>query len=70
MLRQNRDFKDGLPRKALIDAFYLIEDKELVGALSPQDVSIVVLIVIDDASLSAAGGTWCPGCKGCFFFFM
>lgn len=31
MLRQNRDFKDGLPRKALIDAFYLIEDKELVG---------------------------------------
>ncbi|HHW4680465.1 MAG TPA: thioredoxin [Xylella taiwanensis] len=31
MLRQNRDFNDGLPRKALIDAFQVIEDKDLVG---------------------------------------
>lgn len=31
MLRIDRDFEDGLPRKALIDAFRVIEDAELVG---------------------------------------
>ena len=31
MLRQNRDFEDGLPRKALIDAFRVIDDAALVG---------------------------------------
>lgn len=31
MLRIDRDFGDGLPRKALIDAFRVIEDAELVG---------------------------------------
>jgi putative thioredoxin len=31
MLRRNRDFDDGLPRKALIDAFRVIDDTELVG---------------------------------------
>ncbi|MCF7222703.1 thioredoxin [Marilutibacter chinensis] len=32
MLRRDRDFEDGLPRKALIDAFRVIEDAALVGA--------------------------------------
>ena len=31
MLRRNRDFADGLPRKALIDAFRVIDDAALVG---------------------------------------
>jgi putative thioredoxin len=31
MLGRNRDFDDGLPRKALIDAFRVIDDAELVG---------------------------------------
>lgn len=31
MLRQDRDFDGGLPRKALIDAFRVIDDAELVG---------------------------------------
>lgn len=30
-LRQDRHFDDGLPRKALIDAFRVIEDEDLVG---------------------------------------
>ena len=32
MLRRDRGFEDGLPRKALIDAFRVIEDEDLVGA--------------------------------------
>ena len=31
MLRRDRGFDDGLPRKALIDAFRIIEDVDLVG---------------------------------------
>lgn len=31
MLRQDRAFDEGLPRKALIDAFRVIEDEDLVG---------------------------------------
>ncbi len=31
MLRRDRQFEDGLPRKALIDAFRVIEDDDLVG---------------------------------------
>lgn len=31
MLKQNRDFEDGLPRKALIEAFDVISDAELVS---------------------------------------
>ncbi len=31
MLRRDRGFDDGLPRKALIDAFRVIEDEDLVG---------------------------------------
>ncbi|KLD76238.1 thioredoxin [Xanthomonas hyacinthi] len=31
MLRQDRSFEEGLPRKSLIDAFRVIEDEDLVG---------------------------------------
>lgn len=31
MLRRNRDYQDGLPRRALIEAFNVISDVELVG---------------------------------------
>jgi putative thioredoxin len=31
MLRRNRDFDDGLPKKALIDAFRVVDDEDLVS---------------------------------------
>ena len=31
MLRRDRNFEDGLPRKALIDAFRVVDDEDLVG---------------------------------------
>ncbi len=31
LLRRDRQFNDGLPRKALIDAFRIVEDEDLVG---------------------------------------
>jgi len=31
MLKRNKTFEEGLPRKALIDAFRIIEDEDLVG---------------------------------------
>ena len=31
MLRRDRGFDDGLPKRALIDAFRIIEDEDLVG---------------------------------------
>jgi len=31
MLRRDRNFEDGLPKKVLIDAFRIIEDEDLVG---------------------------------------
>jgi len=31
MLRRNKAYEDGLPRKALIDAFRVVEDEDLVG---------------------------------------
>ncbi len=31
MLRRDRNFEDGLPRKSLIDAFRIVEDEDLVG---------------------------------------
>ena len=31
MLRRDRGYEDGLPRKALIDAFRVVEDEDLVG---------------------------------------
>ena len=32
MLRRDRNYAEGLPRKALIDAFRIVEDEDLVGA--------------------------------------
>ncbi|HJW45786.1 MAG TPA: thioredoxin [Lysobacter sp.] len=32
MLRRNRGYEEGLPRKALIDAFQIVEDEDLVGS--------------------------------------
>ncbi|MFY2765295.1 thioredoxin [Arenimonas sp. MALMAid1274] len=32
MLRRDRGYQDGLPRKALIDAFRVVEDEDLVGS--------------------------------------
>ena len=32
MLRRDRSYQDGLPKKALIDAFRVVEDADLVGA--------------------------------------
>ena len=34
MLRRDRGLSDGLPRKALIDAFRIVEDEDLVGAIA------------------------------------
>ncbi|MDN5780634.1 MAG: thioredoxin [Luteimonas sp.] len=31
MLRRNREFEDALPKKALIDAFRVVEDEDMVG---------------------------------------
>jgi putative thioredoxin len=31
MLRRDRGFEDGLPKKALIDAFRVVDDEDLVG---------------------------------------
>ncbi|MEO6264433.1 MAG: thioredoxin [Luteimonas sp.] len=31
MLRRDRDFEDSLPKKALIDAFHILDDADLVG---------------------------------------
>ena len=31
MLRRDRQFDDGLPRRALIDAFRILDDEDLVG---------------------------------------
>ena len=31
MLRRNRNWQDGLPKKALIDAFRVVDDEDLVG---------------------------------------
>ena len=31
MLRRDRGYQDGLPRKALIEAFRVVDDEDLVG---------------------------------------
>jgi len=42
MLRRDRGFQDGLPRKALIDAFRIVEDEDLVGRYRRQMSSILL----------------------------
>ena len=41
MLRHDRDFDGGLPRKALIDAFQVIDDAELVGRYRRKMASVL-----------------------------
>lgn len=41
MLRLDKNFEDGLPRKALIDAFQVIEDVDLVGAYRRRMASLL-----------------------------
>ncbi len=41
MLRRDRAFQDGLPRKALIDAFRVVEDEDLVGAYRRKMASVI-----------------------------
>ncbi|MDQ3494813.1 MAG: thioredoxin [Pseudomonadota bacterium] len=43
MLRRDRDFEGGLPRKALIDAFRVVEDAELVGRYRRQMSSLLLV---------------------------
>ncbi|HEU0152819.1 MAG TPA: thioredoxin [Arenimonas sp.] len=41
MLRRDRGFEDGLPRKALIDAFRVVEDEDLVGQYRRKMASVL-----------------------------
>ena len=41
MLRRDRGFEDGLPRKALIDAFRVVEDEDLVGTYRRKMASLL-----------------------------
>ena len=41
MLKRDRGYEDGLPRKALIDAFRVVEDEDLVGAYRRKMASVL-----------------------------
>ena len=43
MLRRNRQFEDGLPRKALIDAFRILDDDDLVSTYRRQMASLLLV---------------------------
>ncbi|MGO4550358.1 thioredoxin [Lysobacter sp. 2RAF19] len=43
MLRLDRSFDDGLPRKALIDAFQVVDDAELVGRMRRRMASLLLV---------------------------
>ena len=43
MLRRDRGFEEGLPRKALIDAFRVVEDEDLVGAYRRRMASLLLV---------------------------
>ena len=43
MLRRNRDWNEGLPKKALIDAFRVVEDEDLVGAYRRKMSSLLLV---------------------------
>lgn len=43
MLRRNREFDDGLPKKALIDAFRIIDDQDLVGSYRRKMSSLLLV---------------------------
>ena len=43
MLRRDRGYQDGLPRKALIDAFRIVDDEDLVGRYRRQMASLLLV---------------------------
>jgi putative thioredoxin len=43
MLRMDRTFADGLPRKALIDAFQVVDDEDLVGRYRRRMASLLMV---------------------------
>lgn len=43
MLRRDRDFDDGLPRRALLDAFRVIDDADLVGRYRRRMASLLLV---------------------------
>ncbi|MGJ4731171.1 tetratricopeptide repeat protein, partial [Luteimonas sp. SDU101] len=43
MLQRDRNYDDGLPRRALIDAFRIIDDAELVGRYRRRMASLLLV---------------------------
>jgi putative thioredoxin len=43
MLRRNRQFEEGLPRKALLDAFQVVEDQDVVGRARRKMASLLLV---------------------------
>jgi putative thioredoxin len=43
MLRRNRNFEDGLPKRALIDAFRIVDDPDVVGRYRRQMASVLLV---------------------------
>ncbi len=43
MLRRNRDFDNGLPRRALLDAFRIVDDADLVGRYRRRMASLLLI---------------------------
>ena len=43
MLRLDRDFDDGLPRRALLDAFKVVDDADLVGRFRRRMASLLLV---------------------------
>ena len=43
MLRRDRGFDDGLPRRALLDAFRVVEDEDMVGAYRRRMASLLLV---------------------------
>jgi len=43
MLRRNRNFEDGLPKQALIDAFRIVDDEDLVGRYRRRMASLLLV---------------------------
>ena len=41
MLRRDRGYQDGLAKKALIDAFRIVEDEDLVGQYRRKKASLL-----------------------------
>src|SRR3546814_14728189 len=52
MLRRNRDFEDALPKQALIDAFRVAQDADLVGRYRRRMSSLLLVLT---PSRSAVG---------------